>query len=82
MNRRKNILRQTVPDFLNLLSDPTMFSNREMSRLFGVHFLNAIAKEADEENKIAKVRRSGVHSQSSRRPSNNYTRAGYSEVVC
>ncbi|KAI9557171.1 hypothetical protein GHT06_016978 [Daphnia sinensis] len=48
MNRRKNILRQMAPDFLNLLSDPTMFSNREMSRLFGVHFLNAMAKEADE----------------------------------
>ena len=76
MNRRKNILRQTAPDFLNLLSDPTMFSNREMSRLFGVHFLNAMAKEADEENKIAKVRRSGGHSHSSRRLSNNYTRGG------
>ena len=76
MNRRKNILRQTAPDFLKLLSDPTMFSNREISRLFGVHFLNAMAKEAEEENKIAKVRRSGGHSQSSRRPSNNYARGG------
>jgi hypothetical protein len=76
MNRRKNILHQTAPDFHNLLSDPTIFSNREMSRLFSVHFLNAMAKEADEENKIAKVRRSGGHSQSSRRPSNNYTRGG------
>ena len=32
MNHRKNILRQTAPDFLHLFSDPTMFSNREMSR--------------------------------------------------
>ncbi|EFX73425.1 hypothetical protein DAPPUDRAFT_109829 [Daphnia pulex] len=31
MNRRKNILRQTAPDFLNLFSDPKMFSNHEMS---------------------------------------------------
>ena len=62
-NRRKNILRQTAPDFLNLLSDPNMFSKREMSRLFGVHFLNAMAKEAEEENKIAKV---GRHSSSQR----------------
>lgn len=76
MNRRKNILRQTAPDFLNLLSDPTMFSNREMSRLFSVHFLNAMAKEADEENKIAKIGRSGRHSLSSRRPFNKYTRVG------
>ena len=65
MNRRKNILRQTAPDFLNVLSDPNMFSNREISRLFGVHFLNAMAKETDEENKIAKVRRSGGHSHRS-----------------
>jgi Reverse transcriptase (RNA-dependent DNA polymerase) len=76
MNRRKNILRQTAPDFLNLLSDPAMFSNREMSRLFGVHFLNAMAKEADEENKIAKIGRSGGHSQSSRRHFNKYARGG------
>ena len=63
-NRRKNILRQTAPDFLNLLSDPTMFSSREMGRLFGVHFLNAMAKEAEEENKIAKVGRTSAHHRS------------------
>ncbi|EFX70828.1 hypothetical protein DAPPUDRAFT_327777 [Daphnia pulex] len=76
MNRRKNILRQTAPDFLNLLSDPTMFSNREMSRLFGVHFLNAIAKEADGENKIAKVGRNVGHPQTSKRPFNKFARNG------
>ncbi|KAI9550703.1 hypothetical protein GHT06_006204 [Daphnia sinensis] len=76
MNRRKNILRQMAPDFLNLLSDSTMFSNREMSRLFGVHFLNAMAKEADEENKLTKVGRNAGHSQSSKRPFNKFAHSG------
>ena len=58
-NRRKNILRQTAPDYINLLTDPSLFSNRETSRLFGAHFLEAMSKEADEESKIAKVGRSG-----------------------
>ncbi|KZR97601.1 Uncharacterized protein APZ42_007426, partial [Daphnia magna] len=76
MNRRKNIFPQMAPDFLNLLSDPTMFSNREMLRLFGVHFLNAMAKEADEENKINKIGRNAGHSQSSKRPFNKFARSG------
>ncbi|KZR97659.1 Uncharacterized protein APZ42_007340 [Daphnia magna] len=76
MNWRKNILRQMAPDFLNLLFDPTSFSNREMSRLFGVHFLNAIAKKADEENKITKIGRNAGHSQSSKRPFNKFARSG------
>ncbi|KAK4006820.1 hypothetical protein OUZ56_011978 [Daphnia magna] len=61
-NRRKNILRQISPGFVNLLSDQSLFSNRETCRLFGVHFLNALSKEADEESKIAKIRRNrGSH---------------------
>ena len=35
-----------------------------------------MAKEADEENKIAKVRRSGVDSHSLKRPSNNEALGG------
>jgi hypothetical protein len=53
-----------------------MFSNREISRLFGVHFLNAMAKEADEKNKITKIGRSAGHPQSSKRPFNKFARNG------
>jgi hypothetical protein len=38
MNCRKIILCQTAPDFINLLSDPTMFSNNEMSRFLASIF--------------------------------------------
>ncbi|KAK4007107.1 hypothetical protein OUZ56_012268 [Daphnia magna] len=58
-NRRKHILHQTAPDFLSLLTDPSMFPDRETSQLFGVQFMTNIAKEAEEEAKLARVGRTG-----------------------
>lgn len=45
--RRRNILRQTAPDFIRLLADSSLFSNRDTTRLFGTRFVKALAKEAD-----------------------------------
>ena len=67
LKTRRNILRQTAPDFINLLSDQSLFSNHETGRLFGEHFLKALSKEADEESRIAKVGRNGGSHQRSKR---------------
>lgn len=58
-HRRWNVLRQTDPSFTSLLSDPASFSGRDVKDLFGDHFLKVMVREADQDDKLAKVGRVG-----------------------
>ncbi|KZS16057.1 Uncharacterized protein APZ42_018263 [Daphnia magna] len=57
--RRLNVMRQVAPKMSPLLDDPRVFSSREISRLFGNKFLDAMVKEVEDENKLAKIGRAG-----------------------
>ncbi|EFX66231.1 hypothetical protein DAPPUDRAFT_332412 [Daphnia pulex] len=57
--RRLNVMRQVAPKMTPLLDDPRVFSPREISRLFGNKFLDAMVKEVEEEHKLAKIGRAG-----------------------
>ncbi|KZS10356.1 Uncharacterized protein APZ42_025183 [Daphnia magna] len=57
--RRLNVMRQVAPKMSPLLDDPRVFSSREISRLFGNKFLDAMVKKVEDENKLAKIGRAG-----------------------
>jgi hypothetical protein len=63
--RRLHVMRQVAPKMSPLLDDPRVFSSREISRLFGNKFLDAMVKEVEEEHKLAKIRRAGGSSDRS-----------------
>lgn len=60
--RRFNIIRQTDPDYLAMLSDPRVFSERESNQLFGDRFLQALSKEAERDATFKKIERDGAGS--------------------
>lgn len=57
--RRANVLCNVAPNLSPLLKDPRVFSFRESERLFGDKFIDAMVKEIDTDDKIAKIGRSG-----------------------
>jgi hypothetical protein len=57
--RRANVLRQVAPRMMSLLDDPSVFSSRQSERLFGYKFLDALLKETEESDKLARLGRVG-----------------------
>lgn len=53
------MLCNVAPNLSPLLKDPRVFSFRESERLFGDKFIDAMVKEIDTDDKIAKIGRSG-----------------------
>ena len=73
--RRSNVLRQIAPRMMSLLDDPSVFSSHECERLFGNKFLDALLKETEESDKLARLGRiGGPHNRSF--GSQSYSRGG------
>ena len=77
--RRSNILRQTDPGYLSLLSDPKVFESAELDLLFGRKFIRWMVQEAED----AALRQSytyptgyNTYRRGGRRPPEQYNRAG------
>lgn len=56
--RRVNLLRNVAPNLFPLLKDPHVFSSRESERHFSDKFIDAMVKEIDADDKMAKIGRS------------------------
>jgi hypothetical protein len=75
--RRANVIRQVAPRMMSLLEDPSVFSSRQSERLFGNKFIDALLKETEESDKLARLGRVGgpnnrsMWSQSSNRGGGN-----------
>jgi hypothetical protein len=50
--RRYSLLRLTDSLYTPLLADPASFADGEEEKLFGKHFMNALIRETDEDNKL------------------------------
>ena len=73
--RRSNVMRQLAPRMMSLLDDPSVFSSHECERLFGNKFLDALLKETEESDKLARLGRiGGPHNRSF--GSQSYSRGG------
>jgi hypothetical protein len=74
--RRANFMRNVAPNLSPLLKDPRVFSSRESDRLFGGKFIDAMVKEVDTDDKMAKIARGGGASSNQYRSGNSYRRSG------
>ena len=72
--RRSNVMRNVASNLSPLLKDPRVFSSRESERLY--KFIDAIVKEVDTDDKMAKIARGGGASSNQHRSGNFYRRNG------